>query len=523
MSSNHLEKLPPSKSSILSFLGIGRKSVSKKVEGTEQRRSISLTGPSQKIVDINPDAVLSPTALLKKRSQQSGKISSSPFGHSQSFAHSPSLHSSLSNSGRSTPRMSIDHGLNSPTVLSMMGGVEIYRPDPNRGSLRVPVLEDFSDIPNVEEEMMDSILNKPKLVEKVKPSEQLLRIVREGRRPSQDSPLMQEVRAEEILYHACLEGDITMVKELLSDPQKATLIHSKTKGVTPIHAAALKNQHEIIEYLLEKGTNINMKDKEERTPLHCACSADVKSIESVILLLGKGALVNAKDIYETTAFTVCVRKHKFELAETLLLFGADPNMKRSDGGTAIHEFMAKGNTIALEYILHLPNKKILTNLKDSGGETPFLKAVMSNQLDSLKVYFTYIPPKTHLLALNSRGLNCYHLCARHNLVDVFVYLNQLADGCGVRNDLINASDDMPKKYKPIHYAAINGHVGILMELSKVPGCDVNAKDVDGNTAIHLAIQNKKTDCVKVLLQGDAKLTIKNNLGDTAKKLLSKIK
>ena len=47
------------------------------------------------------------------------------------------------------------------------------------------------------------------------------------------------------------------------------------------------------------------------------------------------------------------------------------------------------------------------------------------------------------------------------------------------------------------------------------GADVNAKDKDGNTPLHLAAMNGKIDVAKVLLKHNADVNAKNNEGRTA--------
>ena len=46
--------------------------------------------------------------------------------------------------------------------------------------------------------------------------------------------------------------------------------------------------------------------------------------------------------------------------------------------------------------------------------------------------------------------------------------------------------------------------------------NVDERDESGNTALHLAVQNRNSDLVKVLFNGGAKLTLKDNQGKTAK-------
>ena len=56
---------------------------------------------------------------------------------------------------------------------------------------------------------------------------------------------------------------------------------------------------------------------------------------------------------------------------------------------------------------------------------------------------------------------------------------------------------------PLHYAAANGHKGIV-ELLNTKGADVNAKDGDGKTPLEVAIERGKTDTAELLCKHGGK-------------------
>lgn len=53
--------------------------------------------------------------------------------------------------------------------------------------------------------------------------------------------------------------------------------------MTPLHIATLNGNHEIAEYLIEKGANVNSKDNEGKTAMHyAALSNNVDLIKAMI-------------------------------------------------------------------------------------------------------------------------------------------------------------------------------------------------------------------------------------------------
>nr|GEV95654.1 ankyrin repeat-containing protein [Tanacetum cinerariifolium] len=61
---------------------------------------------------------------------------------------------------------------------------------------------------------------------------------------------------------------------------------------------------------------------------------------------------------------------------------------------------------------------------------------------------------------------------------------------------------------PLHLAAGGGHVNVL-KLLLLKGANVNALTKDGNTALHLAVEERRRDCARLLLSGGADPNIGN--------------
>ncbi|HNI94438.1 MAG TPA: ankyrin repeat domain-containing protein, partial [Leptospiraceae bacterium] len=70
-------------------------------------------------------------------------------------------------------------------------------------------------------------------------------------------------------------------------------------GNTPLHNAAESDDLDTVKYLIEKGADIRIKDKDGNTPLHKA--AESGELNIVKYLIQKGADVNAKNNQGFTA------------------------------------------------------------------------------------------------------------------------------------------------------------------------------------------------------------------------------
>ena len=94
------------------------------------------------------------------------------------------------------------------------------------------------------------------------------------------------------VFDVILNDKITDLKDLLqADPKCANSVG--WHGLTPLHHAALKNNEELIDLLLQYGANINHPNAYRETPLHLACQA--ASLKLVHKLLEIGADLRAED------------------------------------------------------------------------------------------------------------------------------------------------------------------------------------------------------------------------------------
>ena len=74
------------------------------------------------------------------------------------------------------------------------------------------------------------------------------------------------------------------------------------KGNAALHIAYQEGHLPVVQYLIEKGANIEVKDWEQKTPLHIACLRGYLPI--VQYFIEKGANIEAKEIDQQTSLHV---------------------------------------------------------------------------------------------------------------------------------------------------------------------------------------------------------------------------
>ena len=116
---------------------------------------------------------------------------------------------------------------------------------------------------------------------------------------------------------------------------------------------------------------------------------------------------------------------------------------------------------------------------------------------------------TDVHAINVRGQTPLHLAAMTDNVDV---VRMLING-GADIDVVDPGNNI----RPLHNAATNGCTNVCEFLLK-HGADMDAQTATGNTALHLAAENRHVDVVSLLLSFHANHGIKNNAGVTAEQI-----
>ncbi len=139
------------------------------------------------------------------------------------------------------------------------------------------------------------------------------------------SPELPTTKVLEVpILAAAYNGNIEAVKKNLAAGTDVKVKGGFADGAS-LHYAAANGHKEIAELLIEKGADVNAKDKYERTPLHGVTTKEIAE-----LLIAKGADANAAMKNGRTALDM-TKRHP-EIADLL----------RKHGGKTGEELKAEG-------------------------------------------------------------------------------------------------------------------------------------------------------------------------------------
>ena len=258
------------------------------------------------------------------------------------------------------------------------------------------------------------------------------------------------------LIRAAASGNLSFMQMLLD--RGADKLKENWYG-SAIHCAAEAGQVGALTELLQRGLEVDIRDRRGRTALHCATIEG--HVPAMRTLLTRGADVNAKcslreQIYTPLRYAV-VCEQPPEVVKTLLMSGANTESRSRDRLTPLHDAAA----MCLEDIMSL--------LLDFGAD---------------------------IHARSTHGHTALHTAAvRNHVAIIHILLEHGADR--------NART--VEGFTPLYLAAERGAEETVRALVD-SDADVEAEDNEGSTAVHAAIKENHRSIVQLLLEAGASTT-----------------
>ncbi|XP_065346540.1 uncharacterized protein LOC135943804 [Cloeon dipterum] len=277
---------------------------------------------------------------------------------------------------------------------------------------------------------------------------------------------------------------------------------NKSCGKSIFQYAVQSNNTDLVQGLLDRGSNVNSKDNYGVTALHLAAGSNGNS-EIVKILLEKGAKVNAQNKDKQTALHYAAENNEVkEVVQKLLEHGADVNSQDEEGNTALH--LAAMSYEKNEIVNILLENGAELNLQNNEKQTALHYAFENlEDMDDTEVIQKLLEHGADVNSQDEEGNTALHLAARSYLNPEIV---KKIITKGAKVDLQNN-----EKRTALHYAAGN-HKDTEVVQKIIECCiDINLQDKEGFTALHLAARsNRNPEIVKILLENGAKVNLTDN-------------
>ncbi|RXG69859.1 Ankyrin-3 [Armadillidium vulgare] len=295
-----------------------------------------------------------------------------------------------------------------------------------------------------------------------------------------------------IPLHASTYGHIKVVKILLA---KGSNVNQRVcDGSTALQYAVDNGDEEIVKVLLKNGANANLPQiTYNYTPLHCA--AENRKTNIATLLLENGAHVNALTSNGLSPVHLAAANGHVQVIELLLKYKSTISSKISPLQLGV-----KNNHV--EVVKFLIKNGSLINCKDSDGLSPLHISVQNCNVELINLM---IENGANVNAKTQLSVTPLHLSLQNGFENGYEIL------------LKNNADIHCKSYMGsscLHFAAnFRGNENSIRKLCS-QGLDVNAKDNNNKTALHLASYFGNSQIVKELLNHNAVIDVKESNGFT---------
>lgn len=295
-----------------------------------------------------------------------------------------------------------------------------------------------------------------------------------------------------------------------------TLADEDPKGNNIFNYAAKKGNISFLKLLIEKGVNPKVTNKEGGNAILYASQGtrnSKNSLETYQLLENLGIEVNViGDNGRNPLHSTAYRSDNLDLFSYLIKRDVDISLQ-DDGGRS--PFMNAANRNTLKVIQFLSGYVKNFNIKDEKGHSALMMAVNRN---ATEVVSFLLKKGADIQAKDKEGNSlAYYLLNTFKAKDTKVFEAKLkllqAQGLSMKQTQ-NGGNTL------LHIAAKKNNLALLKRLIAFD-IDVNAKNAEGYTALHIAAMKAENDAIlKYLIHQGADKTVKTEFDETVLDLAS---
>ena len=276
-------------------------------------------------------------------------------------------------------------------------------------------------------------------------------------------------------------------------------LDNKTKQ-TALHCAASHGKLQYVKLLLKYNANCNVQDSSGNTPLHLSINYRDQICSKEILKCDNLQINLANDAQETPLHLAAKKGH-IDIVDKLLNMRPDHNAVDSSGNTVLHLAAAGGYLDCCKKILRDNVDKI--NAGNNDENTPLHLAAKKGKSNIIACLQEY---QADCNLRNSLGDTPLHLAVNEGHLDCFTKI------IAYTNRDIELTNN--NHLTPLHCAAKTDNDEIIAQLLDC-GANCNAKDISGDTPLHLAVTKGFPNCCEKLLAcTDLKINKKNKANET---------
>ena len=255
-------------------------------------------------------------------------------------------------------------------------------------------------------------------------------------------------------------------------------------GWTALHYFARSGDYELVQSILDRGTDINLNTIGGQNCLHIAALHGHLNLCKA-LINGHNFDVHLADNDGCTVIHHSVSSGSCELVTYFADMGTDIYCKNNLGENCLHIASKNSHLNLCKKLLDQYNFDVLTT--DKKGQTALHHSAISG---SYELFIYFVAMGTDIECKNNLGWNSLHLAARYGHFDLCKIL--------VNKHKFNVQLTDKDGWKPLHHSARSGSYELLTYFVHM-GSDIESKNNLGWNCLHIAAQNGHLELSKKLI------------------------
>jgi len=287
------------------------------------------------------------------------------------------------------------------------------------------------------------------------------------------------------------------IREWIINP---TTINSRDGlGNNMLHYAAEWKLNNVIPVVIRNGLSVEEANATGETPLFMAVKTN--SASTIRVLVDNKANLNARDSQGNSVLHTAVRWNAKDAVEMLIAYKMDINSHSLNGNTPLHDAVIfRMPDIELLLIKHNANLEA----RNIDGNTPFMEAVRYGIVPSVE---RLAHNMSDISTRNTRGDTPLHIAVSTEQIDIVNTLLRMGASIHARNTRNITPFQLSLGISPVM-------VSTLLTADRV-----NISDDFGNSALHIALQEKTADNIlRTIISKGVRLNVVDSNGRTPLRL-----
>ncbi len=289
--------------------------------------------------------------------------------------------------------------------------------------------------------------------------------------------------------------------------------HLNTNSENYLYLAIYNGKTEAALWLIEKGIEIDVANKNGFTPFDIAIENQYHRVVQVILSKIETD-INKKDIHGRTKLQDSVMLGDHEMAKILIEHGADINSKDNKGQNILYDALSYGHIDFIEYLLTLKELDI-NNIDKENNNILHHAFALSNDEVALKLIKNGASPNhrnkegnTYLSIIAQRGIEAFNIIevALENGFDIN---SRVANKNTILMEVLSALSNID----PADEAKRNSLLSMSKKLIEI-GLDINAVNENNEHALFQTIKSSELQSTLMLLEKKIDVNLQNKNGET---------